>query len=86
MRAVLGGNRKGKERGRSGKELRTPYTRGNQGKKGERTMIVDRIYARYKYMGNWFVIARLKDGMQYYTRPVMMSEKRAKEIKEGDVL
>lgn len=49
-------------------------------------MIVDKIYARYKYMGNWFVIARLTNGTDFYTRPVMMSEKRAKEIKEGDVL
>lgn len=86
MRTLLGGDRKGQARGRAGKELRTPHNRGNQGTKGERNMIVDKIYARYKYMGNWFVIARLTNGTEFYTRPVMMSEKRAKEIKEGDVL
>lgn len=49
-------------------------------------MIVDKIYSRYEYRGNWFVIARLKYEDGYVTRSVMMSEKKAKTIRVGDTI
>lgn len=48
--------------------------------------IVDKIYTRYKYRGNWFVIARLKCGNEYITRPIEMPESRAKQLQVGDTI
>lgn len=49
-------------------------------------MLVDKIYYKYKYMGSWFAILRLKIESKYVTRVVRMPEKKVKELKVGDIL
>lgn len=49
-------------------------------------MLVDKIYYKYKYMGSWFAILRLKIENEYVTRVVRMPEHRVKELKVGDIL
>lgn len=49
-------------------------------------MLVDKIYYKYRYMGNWFAILRLKVDGKYATRVVRMPEQKLKELKVGDIL